>query len=85
MLEDRYNYLPVKKTKSNVFSVRITDKDHKALLKVALAKGECRAVTFVELAQKGLELYAAENGISLREEDIDKYLVEHGLIEPERH
>lgn len=85
MLEERYNFLPVKKTKSNVFSVRLTDKEHKAVLKVAHEVGGCRAVTFVDLAKKGLEQYAKENGISLRESDIDEYLAKHGVIEPESH
>lgn len=83
MLEGQYNYLPPKKTKSNVFSVRLTDKDHKAVLQAAHLLGDCRAVTFVELAKRGLESYAKELGISLRETDIDKYLTDHGIIEPD--
>lgn len=78
MREHIYNYLPVRKQKNVMFSVRITDDEHKKLLALAAKKGECRAVMFAELAQIGAERLAEEMGLTDR--DIDKLLIDMGMI-----
>lgn len=84
MLSDNYNFLPVKKAKSNKFSVCMNDQDHKALLLVTHLEGSQRAVTTVDLAILGLKQYAQEHDIDLSEDAVKQYLEEHGIIEPTR-
>lgn len=52
------DYVPPIKTKNNTFSVRMKDREHEALLKVSAAEEKYRAVTMVDLAKLGLEVYA---------------------------
>ena len=81
---DNYNFLPVKKTKTNGFTVRMTDPEHKAVLAVTHMEGSCRAVTTTELVKQGLKAYAAKHHIDLSEEAVNEYLMSNGIIKPIR-
>lgn len=81
---DNYNYLPVKKTKTNGFTVRMTDQEHKAVLAVTHMEGSCRAVTTTELVLEGLKAYAERHQIDLSDDAVNEYLESHGIIQPRR-
>ncbi len=81
--EAMFNGLPAPRTKDNMFSVRMDDQLHKKLLAVTQREGLYRAVTTVELVKLGLKVYSEQTGMSLRESDIDQFLIEHKLIEPD--
>lgn len=74
------NSLPHKKTKNHTFSVRCTDEEHEAFVKVARAEGECRAVTFVELAKRGLAEYAKELELSIEDADLEEVLYKRNAL-----
>lgn len=80
-MQENVNYLPCKDTKTNAYTVRTTDKDNKTFMRIALHIGNQRAPTTVELARLGAQVYAKENGISLREDDLDAFLIEQGVLE----
>jgi hypothetical protein len=84
MLSDNIEYLPVKKTKSNKFSVCMTDKDHCALLVTSHQEGSCRAVTATDLIHEALEIRFQKMGIPFTEEAIKKLMQESGMAKYNR-
>lgn len=74
------DYLPQKKTKTKPFTVRVTEDEHEAFLKAAREKGECRAVTFVELAKLGLQVYAKSLEDELATTDKDQVAYKHSAL-----
>lgn len=82
--EGRLSGLPKAKVKENMFSVRIDDDFHNQVLFVTALEQSNRAPTFTKLAKIGLEAYAAQMGISLKPEDVEAFLAEHGVITPSK-